>query len=268
MVVGTKEPTASRPAYVECTPTGALFFYHNSYVMHSNKNLTQKLVSYSYHNNPISFSVNGKVMVNATNMAKPFGKRPVAWLRFNQSKEYIETLSKVRNHTLTDLVQVIHGGKMPVTWMHEDVALEFARWLSPEFAIWCNDRIKEILLGKANNQLPSPSRKYNRQKIDTYVSVEENEQLKNLCRAYGFSSSYQLLQSLVRCFLSVANPAEQIIQMQKEIDYWKCRYQDRCNFLEEILPMIQEMNRTIIKLQKVSDEEKRLMRKAKAAMLV
>lgn len=29
--------------------------------------------------------------------------------------------------------------------MHEDVALEFARWLSPAFAIWCNDRIKELL---------------------------------------------------------------------------------------------------------------------------
>lgn len=28
--------------------------------------------------------------------------------------------------------------------MHEDVALEFARWLSPEFAIWCNDRIKDL----------------------------------------------------------------------------------------------------------------------------
>lgn len=30
--------------------------------------------------------------------------------------------------------------------MHEDVALEFARWLSPAFAIWCNDRIKELLM--------------------------------------------------------------------------------------------------------------------------
>ena len=29
--------------------------------------------------------------------------------------------------------------------MHEDVAIEFARWLSPAFAIWCNDRIKELL---------------------------------------------------------------------------------------------------------------------------
>lgn len=38
-----------------------------------------------------------------------------------------------------------HGGANPGTWMHEDVAIEFARWLNPKFAIWCNDRIKEIL---------------------------------------------------------------------------------------------------------------------------
>jgi len=31
------------------------------------------------------------------------------------------------------------------TWLHEDVALEYARWLSPAFAIWCNQRIKELL---------------------------------------------------------------------------------------------------------------------------
>lgn len=29
--------------------------------------------------------------------------------------------------------------------MHEDAAIEFARWLSPAFAIWCNDRIKELM---------------------------------------------------------------------------------------------------------------------------
>jgi hypothetical protein len=38
--------------------------------------------------------------------------------------------------------------------MHEDVALEFARWLSPAFAIWCNDRIKEILMGKSITMKP------------------------------------------------------------------------------------------------------------------
>ncbi len=44
------------------------------------------------------------------------------------------------------MVEIKQGGnKEQGTWMHEDVAMEFARWLSPAFAIWCNDRIKELL---------------------------------------------------------------------------------------------------------------------------
>lgn len=44
------------------------------------------------------------------------------------------------------MVEIKQGGNGEQgTWMHEDVAMEFARWLSPAFAIWCNDRIKELL---------------------------------------------------------------------------------------------------------------------------
>lgn len=84
-------------------------------------------------------------MVNATEMAKFFNKRPIDWLQNKQTEEFITELSKVRKSTLADLVQVSRGGDNPGTWMHEDVALEFARWLHPGFAIWCNDRIKELL---------------------------------------------------------------------------------------------------------------------------
>ena len=41
--------------------------------------------------------------------------------------------------------------------MLEDVALEFARWLSPEFAIWCNDRVKELLVNGVTYRSPSVS---------------------------------------------------------------------------------------------------------------
>ena len=85
-------------------------------------------------------------MVNATEMAKSFRKTPKDWLRNNSSQEFISTLSAVRQICLTELVVVQQGGNGEQgTWMHEDVALEFARWLSPKFAIWCNDRIKELL---------------------------------------------------------------------------------------------------------------------------
>lgn len=102
-------------------------------------------VIYDYKGSQISFMSGENVMVNATQMAKPFSKQPIDWLKTNQSKEYIETFSKLKIISLADLVQVTKGGNNSGTWMHEDVALEFARWLSPAFAIWCNDRIKELL---------------------------------------------------------------------------------------------------------------------------
>ncbi len=103
------------------------------------------IIQYSYEGTPISFSNTDGVMINATQMAKPFSKEAKHWLNNQQTKDFLEELTKVRNLTLADLVQVKKGGNNPGTWMHEDVALEFARWLSPKFAIWCNDRIKELL---------------------------------------------------------------------------------------------------------------------------
>mgnify|MGYP001093514518 FL=1 len=100
---------------------------------------------FQYNGSPITFQKGDNVMVNATQMAKSFGKEPKFWLMNQFTTDYLNELSKVRNLTLTDLVQVTKGGNNPGTWMHEDVALEFARWLSPAFAIWCNDRIKELL---------------------------------------------------------------------------------------------------------------------------
>lgn len=102
-------------------------------------------IVYNYKGSKISFANGKNVMVNATEMAKSFDKRPVDWLQNQSTIAFLNELSKVRKSTLTDLVQVTKGGNNPGTWMHEDVALEFARWLSPAFAIWCNDRIKELL---------------------------------------------------------------------------------------------------------------------------
>ena len=113
-----------------------------------------QIINYAYENNPIQFMINDSVMISATKMAKPFGenKKPAFWLKTQQANEFINELSKLRKSNLTDLVQVRYGGLNPGTWFHEDVALEFARWLAPAFAIWCNDRIKEILLARANGR--------------------------------------------------------------------------------------------------------------------
>ncbi len=97
---------------------------------------------FQYNGSPITFQKGDNVMVNATEMAKPFGKNAGHWMRNQSTQEFINELAALRNCKGSDLVQIENGIGC---WMHEDVAMEFARWLSPAFAIWCNDRIKELL---------------------------------------------------------------------------------------------------------------------------
>lgn len=101
---------------------------------------------FQYNGSPITFYKDDNVMVNATEMAKPFGKLVGDWLRLKATTEFTEALSADMHIPISALIQVVKGGNSEQgTWLHEDVALEFARWLSPSFAIWCNKRIKELL---------------------------------------------------------------------------------------------------------------------------
>lgn len=111
---------------------------------------------FNYKGNKITFQLgNGDVMVNATQMAKPFNKSANHWLRNTSAKDYVQQYSALQNRNPNDLVKVVNG-KGGGTWMHEDVALEFARWLNPSFAIWCNAKIKELLT-TGKTQIAPPS---------------------------------------------------------------------------------------------------------------
>lgn len=104
---------------------------------------------FDYRGNNVTFkNENGVTYVNATEMAKAFGKRPVDFLQNQSTIDFITALCEVRKSTSQEFVQVRKGNSSDFvqgTWMHEDLAIEFSRWLSPTFAIWCNDRIKELL---------------------------------------------------------------------------------------------------------------------------
>lgn len=112
-------------------------------------------VKFNYQGKQIDFKdQKGSVMLNATQMGKAFGKKPKDWLRLQSTDEFLNVLKNSREadvpnelfNEADELVQVIRGGKNQGTWMQEDVALEFSRWLSPSFAIWTNKHIKELLL--------------------------------------------------------------------------------------------------------------------------
>ena len=94
---------------------------------------------FQYNGSPITFLKGDSVM------AKPFGKRCNDFLSTKQTNELISSLSAKTGIPATDLVTVNQGGNNQGTWLHEDLALIFAQWLSPDFYLWCNDRIKELM---------------------------------------------------------------------------------------------------------------------------
>lgn len=134
-------------------------------------------------------------MVNATEMAKPFGKQPIHWLNNSSTREFLSELTKLRNLSSADLVRVIKGGNPNAqgTWMHEDVAIEFARWLSPAFAIWCNDRIKELMTnGSVSLQVPQTLSEALRLAADQAEKIEEQRrQLELQAPAVTFTQAVQ-----------------------------------------------------------------------------
>ena len=111
------------------------------------------LKQFDYKGQTITFEFSdGNKMINATEMAKPFGKPVGNFLRLKETKQYVTLLqsrySDVNNSK--EVLRIVRGGdaesrKLQATWMDEKLALKFAAWLAPEFELWVYDRIHELL---------------------------------------------------------------------------------------------------------------------------
>ena len=104
-------------------------------------------VIYSYKGSEISFMSGDSVLINATQMAKPFDKRPNDYLVLPSTNELIAAITRKSGKSENQLVMTKTGSPQfgGGTWFDEDIALDFAQWLSVDFRLWCNDRIKELL---------------------------------------------------------------------------------------------------------------------------
>ena len=183
---------------------------------------------FGYNGSNVTFSNENGIWVNATEMSKPFGKRPVDWLRLQITLEYIEALFKVReNHfdpndshfeksNFYGFVITERGGANPCTWFHEDVAIEYARWLSPSFAIWCNDRIRDILTSNVS-KYPTTT--------DEAIFYGYEKALEKICR------QGKLIKKYSKC----------INELKSQLDYEKeKREQKRIAMNEKVVEDVKE----------------------------
>ncbi len=104
----------------------------------------------AYEGSYITFELaNGEVMVNLTEMAKAFGKRPNDFLGLPFTKQLIESVTRKFGITQSEVVTTIKGnysnGRTQGTWANRLVALSFAQWLSVDFHLICLEKIEELL---------------------------------------------------------------------------------------------------------------------------
>ena len=116
--------------------------------------------TFSFDNISVIFRNDG--YLHATQIAKHFGKLPKDYLKTEQTQEYISALADncVRRKILTNknqLVIVKQGGLEQGTWLHPKLAIHFARWLDPRFAVWCDEQIEQILSGSLKLEPTQPA---------------------------------------------------------------------------------------------------------------
>ncbi len=117
-----------------------------AYVDYAQSVIVSKTYDYNGHNVPMTRCDNGIVYVNLTEVAKAFPNKNLTQIVNSQEiKDYCESLSKLQNYSLADLLIVKRGGNDNGTWAHQKVALRVAQKLSPDFAVMVDTWIEKLL---------------------------------------------------------------------------------------------------------------------------
>lgn len=94
-------------------------------------------------------------MLSVTDMWKAGGsidaKRPTDWLALASTKEFVACVDASFNAGKSG-IETIRGGRQPGTWAHWQIALAYAKYLSPEFHMWCNTVVRDRMEGRTSVQ--------------------------------------------------------------------------------------------------------------------
>ena len=93
------------------------------------------LVSRSWNGTPISRRTTDGY-VNATAMCRANGKQWNDYWRTDRATAYLEALCTETGIPVSSLCLSLKGGSHQGTWVHPQVAVDLARWISAPFAVW------------------------------------------------------------------------------------------------------------------------------------
>lgn len=103
------------------------------------------IIPFPYQGQAVRFNTDG--WINATDVAKRFGRLPNEWLRLEETMRYMDALAAALNAGESRNLVRTSRGRTGGTWLHPKLAVVFARWLDVEFAVWADLQIDALLRG-------------------------------------------------------------------------------------------------------------------------
>ena len=116
---------------------------NNSTVQIAPAHETSKI--FSYNGNDVLFDTKDDVMVNATQLAKIYGKRPNDYLSLPATNQLINAITRKYGIAENQLVRTERGGVAPGTWMHRLIVVDFCQWLDIDLKLWCTEKLDELM---------------------------------------------------------------------------------------------------------------------------
>ena len=103
--------------------------------------------TFSYNGNDVLLDTKDDVMVNATQLAKIYGKRPNDYLSLPATNQLINAITRKygisENQLVISKVGSSHNGGG--TWMHRLIVVDFCQWLDIDLKLWCTEKLDELM---------------------------------------------------------------------------------------------------------------------------
>lgn len=151
----------------------------------------QNIIVADYQGVSVSFTDDG--WFNATSIASQFSKRPVDWLRLEETKGYLDAICEALG--ISGSGSLIRAKRNSGTWLHPKLAVRFAQWLDVKFAVWCDMQIDALIRGThpIHDQKRLRHEAAASYKVMSQIVQLSREALGKTCSPHHFSNEARLV---------------------------------------------------------------------------
>ena len=149
------------------------------------------LVKAEFNGFVVTFDERG--WINATAIAEKYGKRPIDWIRLDETKSYLAALARALG--ISEPKSLIRAKRNSGTWLHPKLGVRFGQWLDVNFAVWCDLQIDALISGAHPHydwkRLRHEATASN--KVMNQILQMTRQRLGKTCSAHHFSNEARLI---------------------------------------------------------------------------